>query len=100
MVSRTQLERNIQKAVDQVTAEHYINAPGHAAALVEQVSGQLDALRTTGSDDPLLFAYECRDALPRLYGYLHAINQWAYAVTEAEPGDIPETGAQICPSTT
>lgn len=91
----------IQEGLDRAYAEcealHYVNAPAHAHALVDQLHGLLSELHSSREDDPLLYACQCLDRLPLIAGLTIAIEKWAVAVNEATPDQIQDHGAQLCP---
>lgn len=72
---------------------HYINAPNHADEILGQLAGEIVSLRTNGSDDPLLFAYQIRDSKARIAGLVIALDKWSHAVIECNDPDLPHEGA-------
>lgn len=87
---------NIDKAVANDTALHYINAPDHAAAIVRNLRGHVEALFNSENDDPLLYAYEIRNHIKRMAAFVIALDKWSVAVIDATPEQIQESGAQLC----
>jgi hypothetical protein len=75
-------------------ALHYVNAPAHGSEMFAQLRGEMDSLWKIRSDDPLLFAYQLRDALPRIAGLILAVEKWSYAVIECNDPDLPDKGAR------
>lgn len=90
------LPQSVHRAMEsEVDALHFLNAPGHGAAILGEVKGYVASLYRNLDDDPLLAAYQIRDQLPKLYASLHQLNQWCYAVIEASPDDLPSSGARL-----
>lgn len=94
------LERNIERMVQTIIGQHYINSPTHAAALVGYLDGHFHAMRQSKEDDPLLYAYMIRDELRRCAPLIIALQRWVDAVIDSTPDQIQESGAQICRTTT
>lgn len=90
------LEAQKRAMVTEYDALHYLNDPGHAGAILNQFKGAALDLIVKLNDDPALAAFQIRDQLPALYGYLHDLNRWCYAVIEAPPDGMPESGARKC----
>ena len=84
----------IARMLDVLDAQHYLNAPGHGTAMLERIKGEIHNLHRDRSDDPLLFAYQLRDALPRIAGLLIDLEKWGYAVLECNDPELPSRGAR------
>lgn len=92
----TSLERSMNKALNEMVSLHFINAPSHGRSLVDVLYGHFKSLHAVETDDPLLYAYQCLDVLPKIAGLVIALEKWSIAVRDATPDQIPHTGAQSC----
>ena len=77
-------------------AEHYVNHPAHAFALLRQVVSLTASVAQNADDDPALFAYQLRDMLPKVGGLLKECKWWSDAVITADADAIPTTGVKSC----
>lgn len=91
--------KDIQHSIDvqneHLDARHYVNSPAHARALVKQVKGHVDSLNLSVQDDPLLYAYECRDQLRRFAPLVVQLIRWCDEVIDSTPDQLAESGATL-----
>lgn len=92
--SDSRYEHNMARVRADADAKHWLNSPGHGAATLREIAGIATKVLRDLDDDPALAACQIYDILPELYGHLHALNTWAYAVRMADPGSIPDHGAR------
>lgn len=85
-----------RRSIESMEAKHWINHPAHASELVRILHGHVSALYNSDEDDPLLYAYLCKDHLPKIAGLIIQVQKWVTAVVEATPDQVYEDGAQIC----
>lgn len=84
----------IDNALAEMDGLHYLNAPNHGSTILAQLDGEIRSLIRDRSDDPLLFAYQIRDAKPRIAGLVIDLDKWSHAVLECNDPDLPHKGAK------
>jgi hypothetical protein len=90
------LSRGINRAVQAAYGTHYYNAENHARENVLRLQGHIRALIDTKEDDPLLYAYLIKDRIAYMAQAVIDIERWSYAVIDATPDQLSETGVQPC----
>lgn len=91
------IEDGLAVAVATITAQHYVNAPGHGRALVQQLAGYARELVNISEDDPLLYAYAIAPYLEQMYPFVIQAYTWAQQVQSATPDELEDSGAMLCP---
>lgn len=93
-VADTRAEQGIERAVHEMYSLSNWTHPSHAKQLVHVLLGHFTSLDDSAEDDPLLYAYQLRDHLPKVATMVIKLQKWSEAVIEATPDQITDSGVQ------
>lgn len=93
-VTDAHFEEGLERAIHEMESLNEWTHPAHAKQVVRVLLGHFHSLDSSLEDDPLLYAYQLRDHLPKVASLVIKLQKWSDAVIESTPDQIFETGVQ------
>lgn len=93
MVKRT-IQEGIERVIEQDFGMAFPQHPRHANILLNNLMGDVASSLKRANPDPVLFAYQLRDDLKRMFILLLEVRQWADEYIEATPYDLDKWSKQ------